>query len=312
MTIPDLYRGPGDVTHLMTGKTYGWMDDQWPWVITAHTTETAGLPGYRSNTITPKITVFPKTEKVVQHVPLRAWSGSLVGSSTVQKNIGVWMPMNQKSVCVELVSYSDKRLVDQYGGDRLWVGDWTDHEFAFVADVFAYLMETYGIEESLHAMPAGQSWKYGTSSQFRMGTNVWPTWSGLTAHGGIPGQVHWDTGVLDLHKLWALMLGTEVPPPAVSDPNPQEDSVLTVLPTLRRGDGYESQGKKHMRPDVKRLQSWLAVAGYIAANTFNAQHVPDGIFGGGTETAVKAFQSAEGITVDGIAGPTTWKHLAQA
>jgi len=42
----------------------------------------------------------------------------------------------------------------------------------------------------------------------------------------------------------------------------------------------------------------------------NHYHGPiDGIFGGGTESAVKAFQRSENITVDGIVGPETWKEL---
>lgn len=35
----------------------------------------------------------------------------------------------------------------------------------------------------------------------------------------------------------------------------------------------------------------------------------DGIFGGKTESAVRAFQRANGLTVDGIAGPQTWSAL---
>lgn len=35
----------------------------------------------------------------------------------------------------------------------------------------------------------------------------------------------------------------------------------------------------------------------------------DGIFGSGTESAVRNFQSRNGITSDGIAGPTTWQYL---
>lgn len=35
----------------------------------------------------------------------------------------------------------------------------------------------------------------------------------------------------------------------------------------------------------------------------------DGIFGTGTESAVKAFQKAKGLTVDGICGPATWTKL---
>ena len=35
----------------------------------------------------------------------------------------------------------------------------------------------------------------------------------------------------------------------------------------------------------------------------------DGIFGSGTEKAVKAFQSEKKIAVDGIVGPNTWNKL---
>lgn len=39
------------------------------------------------------------------------------------------------------------------------------------------------------------------------------------------------------------------------------------------------------------------------------QGAQDGIFGPQTEEAVKAFQERQGITVDGIVGGETWKHL---
>jgi peptidoglycan hydrolase-like protein with peptidoglycan-binding domain len=35
----------------------------------------------------------------------------------------------------------------------------------------------------------------------------------------------------------------------------------------------------------------------------------DGIFGAGTENAVKAFQRHHGLTVDGIVGRITWSKL---
>jgi hypothetical protein len=38
----------------------------------------------------------------------------------------------------------------------------------------------------------------------------------------------------------------------------------------------------------------------------------DGDFGGGTESAVKAFQRSKGLTSDGIVGAETWKHLFAA
>lgn len=35
----------------------------------------------------------------------------------------------------------------------------------------------------------------------------------------------------------------------------------------------------------------------------------DGVFGGGTDSAVRSFQSHAGLTVDGIVGATTWRNL---
>jgi len=47
---------------------------------------------------------------------------------------------------------------------------------------------------------------------------------------------------------------------------------------------------------VKRLQEKLGVEA-------------DGVFGGGTEQALKDYQQANGLKVDGIAGPDTFAHM---
>lgn len=55
-------------------------------------------------------------------------------------------------------------------------------------------------------------------------------------------------------------------------------------------------------PEVERIQARLKELGHY--------HGPvDGDFGGGTESAVKTFQKAKGLTPDGIVGPQTWKLL---
>lgn len=68
------------------------------------------------------------------------------------------------------------------------------------------------------------------------------------------------------------------------------------MATLKRG----STGA-----DVKRLQRALRERGFEPGGI-------DGDFGGGTEAAVMAFQSSEGLLADGIAGPRTLTALGLA
>lgn len=68
------------------------------------------------------------------------------------------------------------------------------------------------------------------------------------------------------------------------------------METLRRG----SRGE-----DVRELQEHLTALGYECGT-------PDGIYGAKTEAAVSAFQAAEGLNVDGIAGPMTRERLEAA
>lgn len=65
-----------------------------------------------------------------------------------------------------------------------------------------------------------------------------------------------------------------------------------TYPTIRRGDRGEL---------VVQLQSLLAKDG----STLEI----DGIFGPGTQSAVRAFQQRHGLIVDGIVGPQTWGAL---
>lgn len=65
------------------------------------------------------------------------------------------------------------------------------------------------------------------------------------------------------------------------------------MPVLKRG----SSG-----PDVLTLQSTLKQLGFDPNGT-------DGVFGPGTEAAVKAFQQSKGLTPDGMVGPKTMAAL---
>jgi len=63
-------------------------------------------------------------------------------------------------------------------------------------------------------------------------------------------------------------------------------------PVLKRGD---------KSPDVARAQDLLNRDGAILE--------PDGIFGGGTEVAVREFQGRSGLTVSAVVDSPTWKKL---
>lgn len=73
-------------------------------------------------------------------------------------------------------------------------------------------------------------------------------------------------------------------------PDTKEREAMDV--TLRKGDRGE---------DVKRLQAMLNKYGYKLKE--------DGIFGSGTEQAVRAFQQGHYLTPDGVVGEKTWAKL---
>ncbi len=54
--------------------------------------------------------------------------------------------------------------------------------------------------------------------------------------------------------------------------------------------------------EIKSIQRKLRELGFYRGPV-------DGIFGGGTEAAVRAFQKSKGLSVDGIVGPVTWNYL---
>lgn len=73
-----------------------------------------------------------------------------------------------------------------------------------------------------------------------------------------------------------------------------KSGLMVTYPTIRRGSTGDI---------VIQLQDLLAKAG----STLQI----DGIFGSGTQSAVRAFQSKNGLAVDGIVGPKTWTKLLE-
>lgn len=89
--------------------------------------------------------------------------------------------------------------------------------------------------------------------------------------------------------------GNEKPAPAEPEVPADVVGYTVTMPTLRRG-GYGRQ--------VKALQCLLIGYGHSCGKCG-----ADGDFGSGTESALRAFQKANGLVADGIAGKSVWEKL---
>lgn len=79
--------------------------------------------------------------------------------------------------------------------------------------------------------------------------------------------------------------------------------ITAVVYPFTTGETVQTLSKTGSRGDeVRKVQTKLKELGLYSGSV-------DGIFGSATEKAVKAFQKQCGLTVDGIAGPTTLKYL---
>lgn len=76
---------------------------------------------------------------------------------------------------------------------------------------------------------------------------------------------------------------------------PEASAPADILPQLRKGDESET---------VKAMQILLIGWGY-SCGSYGA----DGDFGSATDSAVRKFQKAKSLEVDGVCGPNTWHSL---
>jgi predicted alpha/beta-hydrolase family hydrolase len=94
---------------------------------------------------------------------------------------------------------------------------------------------------------------------------------------------------------------TQTPPPPKTN---HTTTTTKTTPTITVPTGTTLQLNSTDTAAVKKLQKALIALGYLHGKA-------DGAFGAGTQTAVEDFQSANGLTVDGVAGHDTLVQLNQ-
>ena len=125
-------------------------------------------------------------------------------------------------------------------------------------------------------------WKAQWGSKQPSGADIWQYSDN--------GRVKGITGSVDLNKVISYQ-------PAPLPPRPKEHFMIE-LEVLRNGDSGIQ---------VRTIQRLLKELNYKGAN--GKDLVIDGDFGQNVETAVRSFQKAAGLKVDGVCGQATWSFL---
>lgn len=90
-------------------------------------------------------------------------------------------------------------------------------------------------------------------------------------------------------------------------PPPPPPAGEHTMNTIQYGDGFRASREK--QPTVKAAQIMLAAAGFADSNTQDNTCAADGLFGRGTEAAVKAFQGSKNLPQSGVVDADTWDAL---
>jgi len=188
---------PGSVDSEVPATTYGPLPDHGKTNVklVLHTTETVGMPGFNHGDSAPHYVYNPTTREWTMWAEYEdGYVGTLKGHTSAGHG-------NCQAFQVEILGYSDPN-------HSPWVGDFTNENMEDLAEFYAWAMDRYGIGTDLTPVPDG-GWLYGVSSPHRLCEEEWDEFSGLTCHGAVPMNTHYDTGVLDLDYIHSLALGED-------------------------------------------------------------------------------------------------------
>ncbi len=211
-----------------TAVTYGDLPAfDLPLALVYHTTETVNWAGFRFGLTAPHYSYKPLTREW-------RWHGASLDKrvGTMRSSRVTRTPANEKAVQVEIVAYSDANVAAR-NPKRVWVGDFVDHNYQDLALFTEWCHAETGIALAATPVPPG-GWRYGSKSPYRLDRDVWLAFGGITAHGAVPGQSHWDTGVLDLERIataaqdYAHNYVPPPPPPIMGDDDMTREDQMTT------------------------------------------------------------------------------------
>ncbi len=217
---------PGSVDSPNRATIYGPLPDHGKTNVSLvlHTTETTGMPSFNGGDSAPHYVYDPTSRVWTMWAEYEdGYVGTLKGHSSACHG-------NCQAFQVEILAYSDSRY-------HPWVGEFTDGNYRDLADFYAWARQRYGIGNAVTVQPS-EGWRYGTDSPYRMTCSEWDGFSGLTAHGAVPQNTHWDTGVLDLLRIYELSQEDDVTFThfKIGDERPEWEPIVWFLFQIQGGE----------------------------------------------------------------------------
>ena len=192
-------------------------------------------------------------------------------------------------------SYNASHIQFEICEDNLKDKAYYQEAFTLAQQLCEYLAEMYGIKEEnivghYEAHAAGYGSNHGDPRPWQKKHSS----SMDKFRASVAALINGNTSPSEpvISKAEQIPVETQKPAQTAQD-KPKAESVVYDMKTLRNG----SKGTQ-----VKVLQFLLKAKGYDVGNV-------DGIFGAKTLAAVKAFQKAHGLSVDGIVGKNTWTKI---
>lgn len=283
--------------------------------IVLHTTETPSLPGYRGGKSAPHFTVgvgHPESirklssgaVRVWQHFPINQTSRALRGAPKPTET----NHMGSNCIQIEMITYVGDTPSRPGNRGRLPLP-----LMEAVADVVRFIASEIP-DIDIDSYPEPSRWRasggYGLNAPQRFGVKEWERFNGICGHQHVPYNTHWDPGGFDIEGFVRLVKGERPSPQAkaVKRSKTKGAAPLTAKKGTAAAAGQPAQNgwptllrRNDRGREVRVIRAVLQGLGY--GELGKSEYFSDKL-----DRAVREFQGAEAISVDGIWGPETHRH----